>query len=143
MDRCDTALYNFKKGFNCTQSVLSAFGKDFNIDNDLFFKLATSFGGGIARMGLTCGAITGAYMVLGMKYGTADNDDKLSKTNTQYKIKELTRMFENIHKDTECNKLLNCDISTAEGFKIARSKKECCHGFVKDVVSIVEELINQ
>ncbi len=141
MTRGETALYNFKKGFNCTQSILSAFTKDFNIDNELFFKLATSFGGGIARMGLTCGALTGAYMVLGMKYGTANNHDKLSKSKTQTKIMDFTKEFKDIHKETDCNKLLDCDISTAEGFKIARAKRDCCNTFIEDVVKIVEGIM--
>ncbi len=62
------AVERFKKGFNCSQAVLGSFSKQFGLDCDKASKVATGFGSGM-RMGGTCGAATGAFMVLGLKYG--------------------------------------------------------------------------
>lgn len=56
------------EGFNCSQIVLSSFAEDLGLDSEMANKVATCFGGGMGS-GDTCGAVTGALMVLGLKYG--------------------------------------------------------------------------
>ena len=58
----------FKNGFNCAQAVLAAFAEGFGLSEEMALKVATQFGGG-ARKGEMCGAVSGALMVLGLKFG--------------------------------------------------------------------------
>ena len=59
--------------FNCAQTVFSLFAKDLGMDETTALKVSSAFGGGMA-CAETCGAVTGAYMVLGMKHGHFTND---------------------------------------------------------------------
>ena len=58
MSRVDIALKRFDAGFNCAQSVLSAFAEDLGLKEETSLLLASAFGGGM-RMAATCGALTG------------------------------------------------------------------------------------
>lgn len=51
---------------NCAQAILSTYCEAFGLERNLALRLAQGFGGGMAHMGKTCGAVTGAYMVLGL-----------------------------------------------------------------------------
>jgi len=76
MNRIETALFRFAVGFNCSQSVLSAYAEHFGFDEETAMKISSGFGGGMGRMADTCGAVTGAYMVLGLKYGQNSPDQE-------------------------------------------------------------------
>ena len=77
----DCALSYFRMGYNCAESVLLAIAKDaLAIDCDLIPKIATGFGGGISRQGYVCGAISGAVIGFGLKYGRNDPDELRAKT---------------------------------------------------------------
>ncbi|MDF2570364.1 MAG: hypothetical protein K0R55_1968 [Sporomusa sp.] len=61
------ALHNVG-GINCSQAMLSVYGKYFGMPKELAIKVATAFGGGMGGMGKTCGAVTGAFLVFGLTY---------------------------------------------------------------------------
>ena len=82
MEKEEAAVACFKKGFNCSQTVLSAFALDFGMDAETAYRLACAFGGGLACSGETCGTVTGALMVLGLKYGMTDFRDQRAKEET-------------------------------------------------------------
>ena len=65
----------FKEKYNCCQAIVLPYSKLFGIDREIALKMSSGFGGGIARMGEICGAINGAVMVLGLKYGYTDSKD--------------------------------------------------------------------
>ena len=67
MDKVSHALSTFDSGFNCSQSVLTAFCNEFGLHDEPAFRIACGFGGGMGRMAKTCGAVTGAFMVIGLK----------------------------------------------------------------------------
>ena len=71
----ELAKENFSKGLNCAQAVVLAFKDELGIDEQTLKKLAISFGGGLGRQRLTCGAVSGMCMVLG--YLLSDGEDKL------------------------------------------------------------------
>ena len=140
----DKAVAIFKEGINCSQAVLSSFVEDFGIDKNTALKLAAGFGGGMGRTGHRCGAVTGAYMVVGLKYGATTGQDKAAKELTYQKIREFNERFTAINKSVSCRKLLNCDISTPEGFEEAKQKglmTTLCPKFVKDAVDILEGIM--
>jgi C_GCAxxG_C_C family probable redox protein len=144
MSNLENSLKLFDKGFNCSQAVAAPLAKQFGIKEEVALKFASSFGGGIGRMGETCGAVTGALMIIGLKYGATKPEDKDSKENTYAKVKDFIEEFKKRNNKLVCKELLGCDISTEEGQKIAKEKDfhhTLCPKFVKDAVEICETII--
>jgi len=97
-------------------------------------------------MGGTCGAVTGAFMVLGLKYGNSTAKDKEGKAKTYKIIEEYTNRFKSRSSSVACRELLGCDISTPEGMKEARDKglfSSICPRMVQDAVEILEEMLSE
>ena len=72
MSRTQEALKIFSSNFNCAQAVLGAYGPDYGLSREMAFKVSSVFGTGIARTGGMCGAVTGALMVLSLRYCTGE-----------------------------------------------------------------------
>ena len=89
MTKSEKALEMFANGFNCSQAVLAAFAPDFGLDEKLAFMLGTQFGGG-ARNGEMCGAVSGALMVLGLKYGHYESGNYEQKSHAYAIANEYT-----------------------------------------------------
>jgi C_GCAxxG_C_C family probable redox protein len=126
--------------FNCAQTVFSLFAPDLGIDEKTALKIASGFGGGMA-CAETCGAVTGAYMVIGMKHGhaTSNPDDK---ANTKMLVKQFNQKFTQQHGSLICKKLTGFDISTPEGSAAASIEgvfENKCPGFIKTACYILEE----
>ena len=79
MDHSEKALNLFDNKFNCAQSVLTAFAEELGLTEDESLRVACAFGGGMGRQQLTCGAVTGAAMALGLKFGKGKNDERWKK----------------------------------------------------------------
>lgn len=62
--------------------ILSTYGAQFGIDEEIALRIACPFGGGMARMCETCGAVTGAFMVFGIKYGRVSVEDEQARDKT-------------------------------------------------------------
>ncbi len=143
MTRSDTAAEQLISGkMNCAQAVLTSFCEELGLDRDVALKIAKCFGGGIASSGNTCGAVTGAYMVIELKQGT-----EVPEAPGKEKVKMLTAKFAQefvkIHGSTQCRKLLGYDVSLPEEFKIVIQKKlfsTRCPIFVLDSVAILEKI---
>lgn len=127
---------------NCAQSVLSAFD-ELGLDRETALKLALGFGGGIAHTGQTCGAVTAAIMVLGLKQGFNPANPKQYKEQVNNLAEEFMRRFKEANGSTLCRELMGVDVNTPEGAWAATDKKlyvQKCPNFVKSAVEIVEEL---
>lgn len=144
MNKADKALSCFKEGFNCSQSVFSVYAVDMGLSRETALKVSQSFGGGMGQMGETCGAVTGAFMVIGLKYGRTRVDDDEAKVKTYKLVKEFSEKFKASNGTIICRELLGCDIGTSEGQRIAKDEKlfsTVCPGFVQDAVEILEEIL--
>jgi len=142
--RTDSALTNFREGFACSQAVLAAFASDLGLPTDVALKLAAPFGGGIARRGEMCGAVTGALMVLGLKTGTISATDKDAKERTYDLAHQFLERFQARHAATDCRALLQCDISVPSELQRARAQglfKTVCPTMVASAAEIVSELV--
>jgi len=141
-----TAVQNFQSGFNCSQSVFSAFAPFLGLEVQEALKIATGFGAGIGYRGEVCGAVSGAYMAIGLKHGRWKAEDIIAKENTLSLMKELDTRFIARNGSLYCNKLLEGDISTSEGRKKIDDEhkfKTLCPRFVKDATEIAEKLLGQ
>lgn len=143
--KIQNAVEKFEKGFNCSQAVLSSFSEQFGLDCNTALRIATGFGGGM-KIGETCGAVTGAFMVLGLKYGNTTPEDKETKEKTYEMVIEFTNRFKARNGSVICRELLGCDISTPEGSKVAVEKglfSSVCPRLVQDAAEILEEMLNE
>ncbi len=144
MNKPERAVALFKEGFSCSQAVLAAYGEQFDLKQELALRIAGAFGGGMGRMGETCGAVTGAIMVLGMKFGSTTAGDLKARENAYAVVREFVHRFKGRNVSTLCRELLDCDISTPEGMKRAKEEgliKQTCPKFVKDAAEILDQLL--
>jgi C_GCAxxG_C_C family probable redox protein len=143
--KADDAREIFEQGFNCAQAVLSTYAPELGLDTKIALKIASSFGGGMAGMGLTCGAVTGALMVLGLKYGRTLSNDIDAKERNYEQAREFVKRFKKRHGVTGCSELLGYDISTPEGKAIIEEKNlfnTLCPGFVKTAAEILDMFLD-
>jgi|WetSurMetagenome_2_1015567.scaffolds.fasta_scaffold728617_1 C_GCAxxG_C_C family probable redox protein len=144
MNKQEAARSCFSKGHNCAQSVLSVFAGDFGLSEEMALKAASIFGGGIAGTGETCGAITGALMVIGLRYGSTDVQDKDTKEKMRTLGRELMGAFKSIFGSTKCKELLGCDIGMPEGMEQARTSglfMSRCPELVDRTVQLLEKIL--
>ena len=144
MSRIEEALSNFGNDFNCAQSVFSAFAPHYGLDVDKALKISSGFGGGMGRSGRTCGAMTGAYMVIGLKNGMGISKDKEAKDKTYQIINEFSNHFQKKYGSMMCKEILGCDITTPEGrayFNQNELLEKKCFQCVKSAVEILEEIL--
>ena len=144
MNRVELSVSLFRKGLSCSQAVLAAYGDQFGLEGEVALRIAAGFGGGMGRMAGTCGAVTGAYMLLGLKHGGTSGEDRQAKEKTFEAVREFAKRFRCRNGSLVCRELLGCDISTPDGFQLAKEKKlsaSICPKLVKDAAEIVEEMI--
>lgn len=105
-DRIERAVENFKKGYNCTQSVVEAFADLYGIDTDVALRMAASFGGGIGRMRLTCGTASGMFLLAGLETGVTDPTDRAGKGANYAVVQQLAAEFKEALGSIVCADLL-------------------------------------
>jgi len=127
------------------QSVLSVYAEESGLDRETALKLACGFGAGMARMGETCGAVTGALMVIGLRFGSAVPGDNPAKLRTFELIGEFARQFEGRHGSLVCKELLGFDMSTPKGRETAKQPGsfEHCPQLVQSAAEILEGIASR
>lgn len=141
MTKVEQAVDRFRSGVNCSQAVLGTYGPDHGLAMLDCLKVSSGFGGGMRRAEV-CGAVTGALMVLGLKYGPQDTADT-SKEAVYAKVTDFSSRFEGRCDSLLCRDLLDCDISTPAGQQQAADKnlfKTVCPEMVRVAAEILEEL---
>ncbi len=146
MDTVERALNLFREsgGFNCAQAILAALAPRLNLEEETALKAAAAFGGGIGRTGGNCGAVSGALIAIGLRYGAVDIDDQDSKTATYENAKQFLEQFKALHKTMVCRELTGYDFSNPEELQQFKDRKvgaSLCTGLIKDTVKLVEEII--
>jgi C_GCAxxG_C_C family probable redox protein len=144
MSKVENAVQCFSNGFNCSQAILSIYSEQLGMDTVTALKVATPFGSGIARTAQTCGAVTGALMLIGLKYGKYLSEDNVSKEKCFQLAKEFTDRFSEIHGTITCSDLLKSDLSTPEGLQYIKENSlwdKLCPIFIRDAAILVEELL--
>ncbi len=145
MERSENAKSLFlEKGYNCAQSVVLSFADELNLSKEVAQKIAAGFGGGMGKEQKTCGAVTGAVMVLGMLEGEQVNNNDELKSRSYASVKKLHRQFFEKFGTTQCRDLIECDLKTAEGserFRDQQLKEKVCAPCVARAVNIIESLV--
>lgn len=147
MDKKELAAQYHGRGYGCAQSVLAPYAPDYGLNEELALKISTGFGSGMGRMCEVCGALTGAFMVLGLKYGKVYTDGNRygNETETTYKlVAELAKKFEARNGSIYCRELIGHDLSDpAERAKVVEAGlfKTTCGKCIRDAVELLEEVI--
>ena len=141
----DAAKILFSKGFNCAQSVLTSKSDMTGISVSDSLKLATGFGGGMAMMQKTCGAVSGSYMVIGARHGRVNPDDTAARDKTYNLIEEFNKRFIELHGSLSCRELMGVDLKTEEGRAEAESQgyfDKKCKQYVDDAERILDDILS-
>lgn len=144
MEKITQAGAMFDQGFVCSQAILAAFAADLGMDRTTALKLASGFGGGMAATGQTCGAVTGAIMVIGLAKGNITVEDETSKNRTYAAVTKFIRRFEKIHGSVNCTELLGHDLRDPDAYKRAKESglfKTLCPQFVKSAARLLREVL--
>ncbi len=141
-DHVSEATDLLKSGFHCSQAVFSVFSEDLGLSKETALKIACPFGGGLGGYGRTCGALTGAMMVIGLKYGNTKSTDIEAKNLTRTKTRELIEIFEKAHGTSICNELVGFDRSNFGGAELLEKLPvfySICPKFLTTVITFLEE----
>ena len=132
--------------YNCAQSLLIPFLKDYGIREEDGVKFASVFGSGMGRMQETCGAVTGAFMILGLEYGFTDPKDQKQRDLLLEKTREFVLKFKSEHGTLKCRDILMYDINTEEGqrkHKEENQRELICKECIKFSAKTLEEMIGK
>jgi C_GCAxxG_C_C family probable redox protein len=142
--KSEVAADIFESGFNCAQAVFAALSADYGLDPVMAKKVAGAFGGGMAYNGEVCGAVSGALMLIGLKYGKCREDDVDAKEKTYRLATEYIRRFKEIYDSVRCGDLIHYDLTKEEELLKAREAgafKTVCPLLVKKSVELVEAML--
>jgi C_GCAxxG_C_C family probable redox protein len=125
--------------------MLAGCGEAFGVDREHALKITRAFGAGMGTGGI-CGAVTGAYMLLGFLVGE-DADERRARFKTYDLVGEFTRRFEARRGSIVCKTLLGgVDLGTPAGQKEAVDKnlfRDVCPNYLRDAGEILAELAKE
>jgi C_GCAxxG_C_C family probable redox protein len=125
--------------------VIKILGEDLNFDRDQVVKMATPFGGGVARWGMICGTLNGGAMVLGFSYGRTQAEEKEKREETYAKVQEMLREFEKDFGSVQCKNLIQLNLlDPADRQKYQEMKViNRCSRFVAKSVECARRLLKE
>ena len=139
----------FLEGFNCSQSVFTAFCHRFGMDEETAKKVSAGLGGGVGRMREVCGAVSGAAMVLGSVASATSGDDAESKAKNYELVREFSERFKERHGGTViCREMLKLNIpmeniAIPENRTAEYYKNRPCLKAVEDAAEILCQIIKE
>ena len=138
-------LTKFGDGYHCAQSVTYVFADEVNIDKNILMAISTGFGVGMGRKQEVCGAVSGAIIILGVKYGRKENEPIEKMEETYRKVQQFIDEFTKEKGSIKCLDLLSkCNLQTVEGqqlFKDKNLKSEVCNGCVETACNILHTIL--
>ena len=147
MTRREMAMDNFRKGYNCSQSIVLAFQDMLPIDIEPAMKMASSFGGGMGRLREVCGSVSGIFMIAGLLYGYDGPETGQVKAEHYAVIQELAHRFEEKHGTIICREMLGLSVRHDSPVPEARTKeyykRRPCTEIIGDAAEILEQLIQE
>ncbi|MBP3739419.1 MAG: C_GCAxxG_C_C family protein [Muribaculaceae bacterium] len=87
--RVQRAVDNFMAGYGCCQSVVAAFADLYGMDENMALRVAAGFGGGVGRLRMMCGAVSGIVMLVGLDCGATVGSDREGKSQCYKVVQEL------------------------------------------------------
>jgi C_GCAxxG_C_C family probable redox protein len=133
----------FEQGYNCCQSTVLAFAEDIGLPDETALRLASAFGGGMGKLREVCGALTGAFMVIGMKKGYINPDADDQKAEEYALVQEIAESFKQKNGSILCRDLIGEDYKPGDATPGKRTQSyyesRPCAALIEDAVRILEE----
>lgn len=130
--RVEETIMRHDKGYNCAQAVACTYCDMVGVDEKTMFKMTEALGRGMGCMEGTCGAVSGACVLAGMKRSSGRLENPDSKTESCKLSKEIVEKF------IEQNKSVVCKILKGiETGKVLRACNDC----IKDAATITEQVL--
>ncbi len=146
-EKTEIARQYHDRGYGCAQSVLASFAQDYELSEEAALRISTGFGSGMGRLCEVCGALTGAFMVIGLKHGKVITDGSKygSNTETTYRlVADLAEKFRLRNGSIYCRDLIGHDLSKPE----ERAKvvalglfSTTCSKCIRDAVELLEDTL--
>ena len=143
--RVEDAVNLFMSGYNCCQSVFSAYSDLFGLDREMALKLSCSMGGGIGRMREVCGTVSGMAMIAGLVCGNTDPTNQDAKTKNYETVRKMADAFKKEHQTIICRELLGLLEAEESASPKARTaeyyKKRPCPELIEIAADLMEAYI--
>jgi C_GCAxxG_C_C family probable redox protein len=104
--RVTRAVDNFMSGYGCCQSVVAAFADLYDLDETMAKRIAAGFGGGVGRLRMMCGAVSGIVMLVGLDCGQTEGSDHAGKSACYKVVQELLAQSEQVNGSLICAEIL-------------------------------------
>lgn len=130
--RIDETIKKHDKGYNCAQAVACTYSDLVGMDEETIFRLTEALGAGMGNMEGTCGAVSGACILAGLKNSSGNLDIPNSKAQTYKLSREILNEFKEQNGSVVCK-----DLKGTETGKVLRPCEDC----IKDAARIVEKVI--
>ena len=125
--------------------MIKILGEDLDFDKDQAAKMATPFGGGVARFGTICGALVGGAMALGFCYGRTRAEEKEKREKTYAKVQEMLREFQKDFKTIQCQELIQLNLMDPADRQKFQDRKliQRCSQFVAETAENARRLVRE
>ena len=104
--RVERAVDNFMAGYGCCQSVVAAFADLYGVDEKTALRFGAGFGGGVGRLRMMCGAVSGIVMLVGLDCGQTEGSDREGKSACYKVVQELLARSEQQNGSLICAEIL-------------------------------------
>lgn len=141
--RPEHAKEQFLKSMNCSQAVFETYAPAMGLSTETARKIAAAFAGGMG-MGSVCGAVTGAFLVIGMKYGKTVDSDPQADSETFKRTTEFVKEFKERHKYLNCSALIGVDMGKPKNVEEASRKglfTTRCPVYVKTAADVLDKVL--
>ena len=105
-ERVNRAVDNFMQGYGCCQSVVAAFADIYGLDETMAKRIAAGFGGGVGRLRMMCGAVSGIVILVGLDCGQTEGSDRMGKSACYKVVQELLAKSKDDNGSLICAELL-------------------------------------
>ena len=148
-ERVVRAVENFMQGYGCCQSVVAAFADIYGLDETMAKRIAAGFGGGVGRMRMMCGAVSGIVILVGLDCGQTEGSDRAGKSACYKVVQELLEKSKTDNGSLICAELLGLKGPVPIGQYVASErtaeyyKKRPCAAKVESAARIFAEYLDR
>lgn len=104
--RVSRAVDYFMQGYGCCQSVVAAFSDLYGMDEEMALKVGAGFGGGVGRLRMMCGAVSGLVVLAGLDCGETDGSNRKGKSACYKVVQDLLEQFKQANGSIICAEIL-------------------------------------
>lgn len=130
--RVEETIKRHDKGYNCAQAVACTYCDLLGVDEKVMFQMTEALGLGMGGMEGTCGAVTGACVLAGMKQSSGNLDKPDSKLASYQLSREIVKQFQEQNGSVVCK-----DLKGVGTGKVLRPCADC----IRDAAAIAEQIL--